>query len=103
MHRPHDLDTASSLALLQEEATQDQSTRRFESDSYSKKNFNEAQKSNFPSAVGTPKIIEEKKHVATPAAKSGDEKISALKNYRGPKVSVSNMERNGDPNISVLP
>jgi oligoendopeptidase F len=41
MHRPQDLNTASSLALLQEEAIQDEPIKRFESSSNSKKNSND--------------------------------------------------------------
>ena len=43
IHRPQDLDTASALALLQEEAMQDQVTRT-DLWSYTKKNSSEAVK-----------------------------------------------------------
>ena len=86
MHRPRDLDTASSLALLQEEATQDQPTRRFESGSYSKKNSNDNVKAATTLAWGQTKPIEEKKPFDPIKNKtSGDDKLSALKNYRRSK------------------
>lgn len=85
MHRPQDLDTASSLAILQEEATQDQPTRRFES-SYSKKTSNDNVKAIHTPAWGQPKTIEEKKQLEPAKNKtSGDDKLLALKNFRRSK------------------
>lgn len=82
IHRPQDLDTASSLALLQEEAMQDQVTRRTELGSYSKKSSSEAVKQPVQSITSSTRLVEDKKNADPTRPKTGDEKLSALKQYR---------------------
>lgn len=82
MHRPQDLDTASSLAFLQEEATQDQPLRRMEFGTSSKKNSQDAVKTVHSPASYTSKAVDEKKTVDTHQHKSPEEyRLTKLKNY----------------------
>lgn len=82
VHRPQDLDTASSLALLQEEAMVDQAPRRYDFGFSSKKTHTDTSKQ-----VMTPssKIVDEKKNVDSHQHKTTDAKISDLKKYRRSK------------------
>lgn len=82
LHRPQDLDIASSLAFLQEEAMQDQVVKKSESVHYVKKNFTEAHKHNYTAT--TPKTTEDKKNVPARTKPSND-KLSAQKSYRRTK------------------
>jgi hypothetical protein len=87
MHRPQDLDTASSLALLQEEATQDSLPKRFESSNASKKTSNDAVKPVQATGWTHSKQVSEDKRSVEPAKtkSSTDESFQALKNYRRSK------------------
>jgi hypothetical protein len=85
VHRPQDLDTASSLALLQEEAMQDQVTKRIELGSYSKKTSSEAGKSSVSSITNPTRVTEDKKGTEPARSKTSDEKLSSLKQYRRAK------------------
>lgn len=85
MHRPHDLDTASSLAFLQEEALEDQVVKKTDSHQYSKKSSHESSKHNTSSHTSAHKSVEDKKTTVAASTKSGDDKVSALKNYRRAK------------------
>jgi hypothetical protein len=85
IHRPHDLDTASCLALLQEEAMQDQVPRRIDIGSSSKKISSDNVKQPIQSITHPIKVFDDKK-VADPArARTSDEKLSSLKQYRRAK------------------
>ena len=87
MHLPQDLDTTSSLALLQEEATQDLLPKRFESSNSSKNTTNDAVKPVQASGWAHSKQVPEDKKPIRPAkSKSSiDERFQALKNYRRSK------------------
>jgi hypothetical protein len=85
IHRPQTLDTASSLALLQEEAMQDQVTRRPELGSSSKKTFSEVGRSSVQSITHPTRLTEEKKTNDSAKSKTSDEKLSSLKQFRRAK------------------
>lgn len=82
MHRPQDLNTASSLALLQEDATQDVPIKRFES---SKKHSSELVKCSGESSKSNYKYGEDQKHNNSTLPKSTDDNKTALKNFRRAK------------------
>jgi hypothetical protein len=73
------------LALLQEEAIQDEPIKRFESSSNSKKNSNDNVKNSGESYKLNSKPNEDKKAVPSTLPKPGEDKITALKNYRRSK------------------
>jgi hypothetical protein len=102
VHRPQDLDTASSLALLQEEAMQDQVTKRIELGSYSKKTSSEAGKSSVSSITNPTRVTEDKKGTEPARSKTSDEKLSSLKQYRRAKGLCFKCGENGAHNINVL-
>jgi hypothetical protein len=95
IHRPQDLDIASSLALLQEEATQDQVVKRTDSTSYNKKGVSEAIKPLFGSFTSPTRVTEEKKNGDLTKSKFGDEKVSALKSLEELRGCASSVERSG--------
>jgi hypothetical protein len=84
IHRPQDLDTASSLALLQEEAVLDQVPRRSELGSYKKQSL-EVTKSAYTSLATNTKFTDDKKQADNTQPKTGEDKIAALKKYRRSK------------------
>ena len=103
MHRPQDLDTASSLAFLQEEASQDQPIRRSDLGSYSKRNNQEPVKAPFATSSNFARIVEDKKPPDPGMTRHiGEDKLTALKNYRRSKGLCFKCGENGDPTISVL-
>lgn len=65
VHRPQDLDTASSLAFLQEEATQDLS-KKSEMGYYSKKHSADSAKTSTSSLPSPPRTADEKKSLDPP-------------------------------------
>jgi hypothetical protein len=85
MHRPQDLDTATSLAFLQEEALQDQPTRRTEFGHYFKKSSPDSMKSGYTSTPSPTRSTDEKTVDSTKPKVVPDDKLSALKNYRRSK------------------
>jgi hypothetical protein len=90
LHRPKDLDTMSSLAILQEEVTFGVSSKEFKRvESYSlSRSFS---KSSSPAELkpGTTTTLV-------------DEKLAALMRYRKSKGLLSNVAANGALNINVL-
>ena len=80
VHRPQDLDTASSLAFLQEEATQDLSNKS-EMGHYSKKHSADSAKTSTSSLPSPPRTADEKKSLDPPKTRPNDDKLSALKSY----------------------
>ena len=86
MHGPQDLDTASSLAFLQEEASQDQPIRRSDLGSYSKRNNQEPVKAPFATSSNFARIVEDKKPPDPGKTRhTGEDKLTTLKNYRRSK------------------
>ena len=86
MHRPQDLDTASSLAFLQEKASQDQPIRRSDLGSYSKRNNQDSVKAPFATTPNFARVVEEKKPPDLGKPRQiGEDKLTALKNYRRSK------------------
>jgi hypothetical protein len=80
MHRPQDLDSTSSLALLQEEASQDQPIKRSKLGSYSKINTQEPVKPAFMSVPSSVRAVEDRKMTNSSKNKQfGEDKLSALK------------------------
>lgn len=85
MHRPTDLDTASSLALLQEDALQDtpsKETRRHEYSGLNKKYFDSKEVKHHNARTI---VAEEKKGGDQVKPKSSEDKLTALKNFRRAK------------------
>jgi hypothetical protein len=85
MHQPQDLDTATSLAFLQEEALQDQPAQRTESGHYFKKSSPDSMKSGYTSTPSPTRSTDEKTVDSTKPKVVPDDKLSALKNYRRSK------------------
>lgn len=80
VHRPHDLDTATALAFLQEEALQDPLTRKADLGIYSKKlNSDQSKTSSFT------RPTDDKKNFDPGKVKTSDDKVIALKNFRRSK------------------
>jgi hypothetical protein len=82
MHRPQDLYTASALALLQEEANQDEPVKRFEPSNSSEKTSTDTMKHSGDSSKPHLKPTDDKKPTTSNLPKSGEDKVAALKNYR---------------------
>jgi hypothetical protein len=93
IHRPQTLDTASSLALLQEEDMQDQVTRRPKLGSSSKKTFSKAGKSSVQSITNPTRLAEDKKTNDSAKSKTSDEKLSSLKKYYRAKLCYTDTPR----------
>jgi hypothetical protein len=91
VHRPQDLDAASSLALLQEEATQDSVPRKSELGLYPRKTNQEQSRTPYAQAPNYNKNLEEKKGNEGTRTKTGEDKLSALKSFRRAKGSVFQM------------
>ncbi|CAD6253442.1 unnamed protein product [Miscanthus lutarioriparius] len=73
MHRPQDLDIASSLAFLQEEAVHDQFSGRTEFGPYSKKHSFEVVKQSSVIAPSPIRIVDDKKVADALKPKTGDD------------------------------
>lgn len=84
VHRPQDLDATSSLAFLQEEASQDLS-KRSELGIYSKKQSSVSARTSIFSIPSPTRTADEKKTLDSPKTKLNDDKFSALKSYRRSK------------------
>jgi hypothetical protein len=91
MHRPQDLDSASSLALLQEEALLGpvNSSRTSEANSTFKKNSPEHAKGNTYPTGYTPRYSpspgEDRRAIEPNKGKTGEERLNTLKSYRKAK------------------
>lgn len=90
VHRPQDLDSAGSLALLQEEATMDNASyRRNEANSSKRKTYQEPTRTHDFTAIHSPKFSpspgDDRRPVEGNRPKSGEDKLAALKNYRKSK------------------
>lgn len=94
VHRPQDLDAASSLALLQEEVSMDNPRKEYkklESNPYSRKISPEVQKStgslmpHFPTKPPAASLTEDKRNHDYVKTKSGEDKLLALKAFRRSK------------------
>jgi hypothetical protein len=99
MHRPQDLDTATSLAFLQEETIQDNPVRRPELGSYPRKTSQDSTKTQTQDSN---KPSEDKKTIDGVKSKHGDNNLSALKSYRRAKGFVLNVVKSGDHNTNAL-
>ena len=70
--------------------------------SYSKRNNQDSVKTPFATTPNFARVVEEKKPPDLGKTRhTGEDNLTALKNYRRSK-GVSNVEKNGDPTISVL-
>ena len=92
VHRPQDLDSASSLALLQEEALLDQpnsSHRRGDANTMYKRSYSDGARPSVIPTGSAPKYSpspgDDKKTLDSTRSRQGDDKLSALKNYRKAK------------------
>lgn len=94
VHRPQDLDTASSLALLQEEVLVDYPRKEFKKPdgiSYQKRYSTDGTKSGVSSSIASPSRslhslpVDDKKSSKPVKPKTMDDKLSALKAYRRAK------------------
>ncbi|XP_066359557.1 uncharacterized protein [Miscanthus floridulus] len=85
VHRHRDLDAASSLALLQEEASQDSVTRKSELGLYPRKTNQEQSRTPYAQAPNYNKTLEEKKGNEGTRTKTGEDKLFALKSFRRAK------------------
>lgn len=84
VHRPQDLDVASSLAFLQEEASPDHLVRKNGLSLYPKKNSQEQSKISYVPVTnqGPPRTPEDKRSYEGARSKTREHKLSALKSYR---------------------
>lgn len=89
VHRQQDLDTASSLALLQEEALQDfvgRETRKHDYSAISKKySTDNVKTSSFLPTKSSTQIAEDKRVYDSGKPKTVDDRLSSLKSYRKAK------------------
>lgn len=112
VHRPKDLDTASSLALLQEEALMDSSVRDMKkwdhsdnakrySGSGSKSNEYSRQQSGYFPVKPVMHTQDDKKGAEQNKGKASEDKLSTLKNYRRAKGLCFKCGENGVMAISA--
>jgi hypothetical protein len=86
VHRPQNLDAASSLAFLQEEASQDQFSKKNELGIYTKKyNSDQPKGSQGGGTSNITRSVDDRKSPEASRAKSSDDKVAALKSFRRSK------------------